>query len=649
MTNLPITHMTLYKHGVGFFERRAQLEGKEITLSFRVEEMNDILKSLTAIDWGDGQVLTVEYATPQTREERLAGCSVRLADTRSLQDLLVALRGRRIVLLLDQQETYQGTLLGLDDVSQEQPLATALVSLLVDDTDQVQAVQLGRVQSVEILDERGAADLRFFLETALTQEDYRQVTIRLTPGPHDLSVSYVASAPTWRVSYRLVADSGGDAAEPQALLQGWGIFDNRLEEDLEAISLSLVAGMPISFVYDLYTPFTPERPVVEEEARVAAAPVEFDQAVAKAAPLEVMRDFAAVREPAALGVGMAMAAAAPRRVPREMLEKAVAVETAGEDLGELFQYVITTPVTVRRGQSAMVPIVSSTLVHRKDLLYNGSKMPNHPVATLRLRNETGLTLERGPVTVLENGQYVGEALLPFTPAAGEIVVPYAVELGAKVREESGARREIHGLSIKGHYLHVEEWDIRWRDVQINNATSEALLVLVEHPRTARYALFETVQPREKTEEHYRFQVEVVANGETTLRVQEHRLLRRREELQKVSSRTLQGYMKQGLLSRRDQSAVSDLLALWEKIAAHEQRVEAIGKEQTKIYKAQDQIQGNMKALAKTGKEGALRASYVDKLQESEEQLQRLAREEATLQAEIKKLNEQIARRIEGLG
>ena len=648
MTNLPITHMTLYKHGVGFFERRGPLNGEEVTLTFRVEEMNDILKSLTAIDWGDGQVLGVEYATPQSREERLAGCSVRLGDTRSLQDLLVTLRGRRVVLLLDQQETLQGTLLGLDDVSQEQPLATALVSLLLDDTDQVQAVPLGRVQGVEILDERGATDLRFFLEASLAQENFRQVTIRLTPGEHDLSVSYVAPAPTWRVSYRVVADSRAGEGDPQTLLLGWGIFDNRLEEDLEGISLSLVAGMPISFVYDLYTPFTPERPEVKEEARVAAAPVEFDQTTKdlEVALRRAMRSDATREAP---GMGRAMATAAfQRAVSPEMLEKAVPVDTATEDLGELFQYAIRTPVSVRRGQSAMVPIVSARLTQHKDLLYNGSKMAKHPVATLRLQNETGLTLERGPVTVLENGEYVGEALLPFTAAGGEIVVAYAVELGAKVSEQSDSRREIHGLYIKGHYLHVEEWDIRWRDYQINNSTNEPLLVLVEHPRTAHYELFDTPEPKEKTGEHLRFEVNAPAHGETTLRVQERRLMRRREELQKQSSRTLQGYLKQGLLSRRDHGAVSELLALWDKIAAHEQRLEALEKERAKIYKAQEQIQGNMKTLDKTGKEGALRASYVDKLEESERQLQTLGREESTLRAEIAKLNQQIEKKIAAL-
>jgi len=250
MKNVPITHMTLYKHGVGYFQRQGEVSGEQVELTFRVEEMNDVLKSLTAIDQGGGRVLSINYATPQSREERLAGSSVRLEDDRSLQDLLVCLRGREVRLLLDQAETIEGRLVGIDEMPERQPLASSLVSILVADSGRVETVSLGRLRGVEILDERAEGDLRFFLDTSLTQEDYRRVVIHLTPGEHDLAVGYVAPAPTWRVSYRLVAEEEeGDRG--QALLLGWGILDNTLEEDLEGISLSLVAGMPISFVYDL--------------------------------------------------------------------------------------------------------------------------------------------------------------------------------------------------------------------------------------------------------------------------------------------------------------------------------------------------------------------------------------------------------------
>jgi hypothetical protein len=645
MTNLPVTRMTLYKHGVGFFERRASVNGEKVELSFRVEEMNDVLKSLTAIDWGDGQVLGIDYATPRSREEQLAGCSIRLGDDRSLRDLLVGLRGRRVRLRLDQGEEAAGTLLGLDEVAERQPLATSLVSLLLDESARVQAFDLSRVQGVEILDPRAEGDLRFFLETALAQEQYRQVTVRLTPGDHDLAVNYVAPTPTWRVSYRLVAEPAADTG-PVALLQGWGIFDNQLEEDLEGISLSLVAGMPISFVYDLYTPFTPERPVVEEESRVAAGPVEFAMA------LGVSEDdrLAMMEEPSR---GMAKAvppapARARRAISREALERAAPPAASGEALGELFQYVIGTPVSVRRGHSAMVPIVSSDPAYRKDLLYNEAQMPMHPVATLRLRNATGLTLERGPVTVIEAGEYVGEAVLPFTVTGGEIVVPYAVELGVKAREERGASREARGLQVRGSYFRIEEWDIRWRQVRLNNTTDQAMAILVEHPRTSHYDLFDTPVPKEQTDEHLRFEVPVPAQGEAELRVQERRLMYRREELRRQSYQTLQRYLEQGLIDRRTHADVAELLKLWEKVADGEEALEKVGQERQKVYKGQQQIQGNMGALSTTGKEGALRARYVDQLAASEDELRKLAQRESELEAEIEQLKAEIEARLKAL-
>jgi hypothetical protein len=481
------------------------------------------------------------------------------------------------------------------------------------------------------------------LQAALTQEEYRQVTIRLSPGEHDLSVWYIAPAPTWRVGYRLVVGEDGASA----LLLGWGIVDNRLDEDLEDISLSLVAGMPISFVYGLYKPFTPDRPRVEEEARVAPGPVEFADALGTE-----LRELS----PKA-GMGAVMRAAAPAKYEvtrdlaafsREAIEAAASVSTTGQALGELFQYLVGTPVTIRRGQSAMVPILSADVDYRKELLYSSSKMPTHPVATLRLQNETGLTLERGPVTVLDSGEYVGEGLLPFTGPGGEVVVSYAVELGAKVREESGSRREVHGLSIKGAYLRIEEWDVRWREYEVNNSTLRPLTILVEHPRTSGYELFDTPQPEESTDEHVRIQVQAPPRGKGKLRVQERRLMRRREELRKQSAQGLQHYLRQGLMTPAAHEQVAGLLSLWERLADCEERIEGLASERKTVYEAQRQIQGNMGALSTTGKEGTLRSRYVQQLADSDDRLKELARDEVELKAKVEQLKEKIAARLEAL-
>jgi hypothetical protein len=341
-------------------------------------------------------------------------------------------------------------------------------------------------------DERAAHDLGFFLDTSMSEEVRRSVTVRLSPGAHDLSAFYIAPRPTWRVSYRVVAEreKPGAAQSPQGergklLLQGWGLFDNRLDEDLEDAQVTLVAGMPISFVYDLATSRIPERPVVEDQARIAAAPVEFEEAVAaaEAAP-QMQRAMAPLGmpapAPAAFGAGISLAEVA-----------ATPAQAQASDLGELFEYAVTTPVSVKRGESAMVPIIGVTLDFARELLYNGRKMPTHPVVAARFTNTGGLTLERGPVTVVEDGDYRGEAIVPFTKAGGEVYLAFAVELGVKVSESATTSSAMAALRLQNAYLLVEEWYTEHTTYTLENSTGNALTITIEKPpdklRTHRYA------------------------------------------------------------------------------------------------------------------------------------------------------------------
>lgn len=647
MSNLPITHLTLYKHGVGFFQRSAKIKAEQVKLLFRADEMNDILKSLTVLDAGKGKVLGVDYATPQSREELLEGCSINLDERRSLRDLLLSLRGRRVAIWLKANEGVRGLLLGMDELPDRQPVSSSLVSLLLEDSNVVRSIELFEISGVELLDEQSAQDLKFFLQTAQTQEEFRQVTLRLSPGEHDLTVSYIAPAPTWRVSYRLVSSTSAkeERAAPKTLLQGWGIFDNRLEEDLDQIALTLVAGMPISFIYDLYTPFTPERPVVEEENRTSPGPVGFEGATLDSQMLyESTPGFAA---PAAKAM-MAPAPVSRAAMNIEDLQSSTQVNVSSQELGELFEYRIGTPVSVGRGQSAMAPVISTLLEKQKDLIYNDAQMERHPVATLRLKNTSGLTLERGPVTVMEDGEYMGEAVLPFTPAGGEIVVPYAVELGVRILESNGSSTETHSLRLRGALLHIESWEIVWCEYQANNSTGRDLTVLIEHPRTRHYELFDTPEPKEKTPSHLRFTLSVPGHSESRLRVQERRLVSRREELKRQSYEELQRLARKGLIKPEVMEQAAKILRLWEQVDNHNRRLNALNGERDAVYRQQKQIQGNMSSLTSEGKEGMLRARYVGELETSEERLAGIAAEERSVRAQIAELEAEVARQVKSL-
>ena len=59
---MDMNKITLYKHGIGFFDREIEVEGDtDVSLDFDEAQMNDVLKSLTVIDLNDGHITNVSY------------------------------------------------------------------------------------------------------------------------------------------------------------------------------------------------------------------------------------------------------------------------------------------------------------------------------------------------------------------------------------------------------------------------------------------------------------------------------------------------------------------------------------------------------------------------------------------------------------
>ncbi len=192
------------------------------------------------------------------------------------------------------------------------------------------------------------------------------------------------------------------------------------------------------------------------------------------------------------------AAASAREMPAPMPaagldreEAAVQPVAEGQEAGAFFEYRVTTPVSVKRGESALVPIISADIAYTRELLYNGAKLPSHPVVALRFANTTGLTLERGPVTIVEDGEYRGEAVIPFTKSGSEVYLAYAVELGVRVVERSARHTEMAGLVIREGYLLINEYQVQTTTYMLENDTDQDHVITIEAPVTSQYELFDT--------------------------------------------------------------------------------------------------------------------------------------------------------------
>jgi len=651
----PIRRIHLYQHGLGYFERRGFATGPTLRLEFDVGAMDDVLKSLVVLSLGGGEIHGLEFETPLDRNPQVSKPALELSGERSLTGLLSALRGQR-VRVETSSEHFEAEVLGVE-LEDENHLERARVSFFIPESRQVRTLGLEQLERFEVLDPVAGQDLEFALREARKVESRSSATLHLSSGEHDLQVAYIAPAPAWRVSYRLLSEMGTDPTDTESrglLLQGYALFDNTLDEDLEDVELRLMAGMPVSFRYALHAPNTPERPLVQDERRTVSAPLEFEgmaYSVGEVASGGVSIDWMDASSAVAAGAPRMRSVAklaAPAPMSSAALEQSVSSVASGSEAGALFSYTLPHPVSVGRGQTALVPLLSQKLEGRHELLYNGQKHPRHPIATLRFLNTTGLTLERGPVTVLEDGVYAGEAVLPFTVGGSEVIAAFAVELGLKISESQAYSSQLERIGIHNEYLLLEEYALRERIYTLENTLEKAVVVTLEESVNSQYTLFESEKPFEQNAEFIRWKVSVGPRSSAIFTVQDRTLNRRFESVRSLNGEALSRYLEDRLLSDALAEGLAQVLEKYRRLDALEGQGQKLEAEREKVYRAQKQIQGNLAPLGQGGEEGKLRSRLVRDLEKHENRLGQLEEMEQTRTAEVAALEGEIAGLLERL-
>ncbi|VTS02457.1 Uncharacterized protein OS=Myxococcus fulvus (strain ATCC BAA-855 / HW-1) GN=LILAB_05520 PE=4 SV=1: DUF4139 [Gemmata massiliana] len=650
MSDLPIRQVVLYKHGVGYFERETNLEGDQsLSLSFKQREVSDVLKSLTVLDLNGGIVSAVSYDSTTPIEQLLAEIALSIPDSGSLKGLLPQIKGARVSVKPTGGSVVQGTILGIDktDARTEHGLEeTHRLSLLTDAGD-IRTFDLFDLE-LTLLDDGIKRDLDFYLRTQLAskKKDARTFTLFAQgEGKRTIRVSYVLEAPVWKATYRILLDEG-EGSSP--LIQGWAVVDNTSDEDWQDVSLTLVAGLPVSFTHDLYTPRYIRRPVVEVKETTGVLP---PMAEAGVEDYEVTGELMAFSAPAA--PAPARMAKMRRRESIESVEKnygsrssavsSVQAQTRERQVGDLFEYSIDKPVTVRRNQSALVPILLKPFAGRSVLLYQKSARAENPIRCVEFENTTGLTLEGGPVTVLEQGSYVGEAMLDTLKPTEKRLVGYAVELAARVLDNIDSHSDrvtrvtIRNGTLKTHYAEVQKTTYTF-----NSKSDKEQVVYLDHPRDdSRWKLVETAKPHETTENYWRFRFTLPPGTASKFVVQQQQTLFQSFGLADITDKLLATWVSAKYLDKATEKALKEVLAQRQQVGRTEEKLAQLNEERNKIHAEQKRIRENLGALGDRASEKALRERFVATLDKQEDRLAKITEEEAKLQTDRDEARERL--------
>ncbi len=673
--NLQVKDVTMFKHGVASFTLRGEVNGTQvITLEFKKNEMNDILKSLLVMDTGEGHINSIAYDADQDIGKLLEDISVSVDSQDSFASLVENFKGASVVVEVGGNDVMAGKVMGIQvygkTVNENTVNRPSLV--ILSETGSIVQVFFSDIKSLKLLDAKLQKDLDFYLETIISgkKKDSKRIFVHCDgKGEREVMASYIIESPVWKTSYRMIMPEGD---KPDVFLSGWALVENTTEQDWEDIELSLVAGMPVSFVCPIYPPIYMERPVVEppKVAQIGPAAIEDemeevqyerkerDSFAKKSKRMDAGAGGIAMRVMAAstMMAPMAQPAPAPGAPPpveafAQQAKQQTTVST--KDMGEVFAYKIAKPVTIKRKQSALVPIVASDITSKSVLLFEETQHPKHPMACLEITNTSGMTLEQGPLTIFQGSSLAGEAMLPFLVPADSRILTYALEQGVIVDKSNKNWSEgTHKVSFGGGYCYSYYFQVFQTTYKIRNKTERVFKLYVDHAKIGGYDVFDTKLEPKDTPNFYRFDVGLGSKKGIEFDVKMRHETYSSESIRDLQKNVLvervQNFIKHKWINPAQEGVLTGIADLLEQAATTRKHQGKLETELNAIFNDQTRLRSNIQTMGTSRSEENMREKYVSKLDEQETRIEQINQELDAIKQKARDLSEKLEKKLKEL-
>lgn len=644
---LPLTGVVLSSSGLAQFSHAGRVSGgTTIDLAVRLDQVDDVLKSLTVFD-ASGAVGPVSLPGREPLAELFRDLPFDLEALGSPTALINALVGSDVEIA--GPVAARGRIFRVEpeqvELSDGRGIVTRHRLSLLTDKGLVQAV-LEDVTALAFTDPqaRGQIDRALAGLAENRAKDRRHLSIAvLGQGTREVALGYVVGAPIWKTSWRLVLPK----APGKARLQGWAVLENLTGGDWKDVELTLVSGNPVALTQPLYTAvFGARTEVPIDGAAGSLVRTDLEPVMARAADnaMKAMSERAAP-------VAKAFAAMPAPAAPPPMAFPAEAMTADAREAATQLIYRFPAKVSLATGHTMMLPFFDREIAAERVWLYQPETDRRHPLAALRLTNDGDTALPPGIVTTFDTAttggaDYAGDAVLPLVPRGATKFVSFALDAKTDIRrEDRGIKRTILGTAVDGRLTMT----VRSRHgfvYEITSPPDEDRAVTVEEVRADGWAPAAGTTGVEATPNRFRWTV-TAPKGRTT----RAELVLERTENQSVVLTTLpaeemlarvKGLDNEGPAFKEAVDRLSDVVADIAKADAARKRA---GIERDRIVADQDRIRAN---LTSVGNGSDLGRRYLDMLKTQENRLAELARtdaEAADTIAQRRKAAEDIVRKL----
>lgn len=628
---LQLKRVLLSSGGVGYFEYQAQVSGtQELELNLRLDQMDDVLKSLVVFD-DKGGGGTVEMPSRAPLTEIFRSLPVGPDSFETTQTLLAALKGAEVT--VDGPVSATGRILSVSEetATRDDTLAITRHRVSLMTREGIVQFVLEEAESIYFRDPTLNGQIGDALAALARHRERDGRTITITAKGEDtrtLTVAYVVETPLWKSSYRLTTQPGAENAR----MQGWAIVENASGFNWNDVELTLTSGNPVTFRQALYTAYYVNRPEIPVEVLGRILPNADEGAV----------DFAdkggeGMRRRASAPSGGAMAESAPMVMaapppPAPMSEMDDIVVTAsGPIAAEASEaatqviFVIPGTVSVGNGQSLAVPIIDRDVPGAAISLYQPQTHPRHPLAAVRLTNATETGMPPGVLTLYEKGAggtvYVGDARLNTLPAGETRLVAFALDQKATVDREDKYEQTVTKATLSRGILRMAVVDRRETIYTIKGAAQEPRKLVIEHPRDYGWTLV-SPDPKdaEMTDSAFRVPVDVAAGETKTFSVRTEYPREETYRLVDMALSSIEANATNTSLSQAQRQVFERLREMRRDIDTAEAEMSTALSERERIFREQERIRENLKSVPERSD---IAQRYLTQLNQQEDQLDAL--------------------------
>lgn len=509
-TTLPLRAARLYEIGLGYFERTGKLgKASDLSLPVPASHLDDALKTLVVLgDGGKTSVAGIEFASHVSTSMGRALAGLPEDDgTITYSKLLKTLQGASVELKTE-RETIRGRLVDITppgeteeaECAASDPKAAAngakpaapcvmvrpMTLLLLTERGEIRRLRSADVTSVRPLEPGFAARIGSGLDANSTQGTSIQKKLRvLATSSSDITLGYVAEAPVWRSSYRLVMDDNAGGA-----LQGWALIHNDTDEDWKQVKVELVNGQPTSFLFPLAAPRYTRRDMVTPEVELSTVPQLLGRTVDNMWGNAIGDSFGAGGlglsgvgeggggrgEGIGLGaigtIGHGAGSGSTQASTALSVGNLAAIAPAtGVESGVQFRYVLPSPIDLRAHGSALVPFLQRPVSARRIAHFTSPGAAAR--SAVRIKNTTGQTLPAGTIAFFADGGFAGEATLNRMTPDEHRIMAFGADLDVELVTSGKTVRDEARLIVFEDNVLVEHY-VRVHDIEhtiINKSSS----------------------------------------------------------------------------------------------------------------------------------------------------------------------------------